>query len=131
MAAAWAGEREPPRVVQVDARTLELMADWGAPASEMEMARALMQGGHAADAPVDVWPDNWEHWLFFLRVQTQWVLAGMAGQRVALRWEGIEPVARAMGWRRRQWRELVEALCVIEQAVLEADGRKNTKKETE
>lgn len=81
------------------------------------MAQGLMDE-QTQEPPAQVWPENWEHWLFFMRVQTQWVFAGLAGVRVALRWEGIEPVATALGWRRRRWRELVEALGVIENTVL-------------
>jgi hypothetical protein len=112
----------------VDESTLALMRQWGAPEAEIEMARALMDR-HADDAPAEVWPENWDLWEFFMRVQTQWVFAGMAGVRVALRWEGIEPVAQALGWRRRRWRELVEALGVIENAVLvaEQDQRKGSR----
>ena len=91
------------------------------------MAQALMNR-HSDDAPAEVWPENWDIWRFFMRVQTQWVFAGMSGGRVALRWEGIEPVAQALGWRRRRWRELVEALGVIEFAVLAAEQRQRARK---
>ena len=69
----------------------------------------------------DVWPENWIAWQFFLRVQTQWVRAGMDGRRACLNWTSVEVVAKALGVRGKQWRELVEALTVVEAAVLEAD----------
>lgn len=105
-----------------------MMRGFGASAEELEKAEALMQ--KAQDAEVcDVWPENWPVLMFFLKVQMQWMRAGMDGRRVCLNWPGVQVVAGALGQRGKAWREMVEALLVIERAVLEADAEMQINKD--
>lgn len=98
------------------------MRQWKATAESIEMAEKLRRQQMGDVEVFDVWEENWEAWMFFLDVSPQWIYAGMSAQRVGLNWPSIEVVARAVGWRRRRWRELVEALLVVERAVLIAES---------
>lgn len=99
-----------------------MMRAWGASAEDLALAEQLRDARSGVDREVfEVWEENWAHWLFFLDVDTQWVFAGMAAVRVGLNWPAIEVVARAMGVRGKVWRERVEALLVVEKAVLKAE----------
>jgi len=99
----------------------------GATDEEVQQARAERGGEQeAADEEQDafeVYEDNWEDWMFFLRVQTQWVRAGLDGHRACLNWAGIAAFAAMAGVRHRRLARRTEALCVIEKAVLREDNR--------
>lgn len=77
----------------------------------------------AAREDFEVHADNWEAWLFFLSVQTQWVFAsnGMGAQRAGLNYPGVESGARMQRIPMRRWPELFEAVHAVELAVLAAD----------
>lgn len=77
-----------------------------------------------ADVDFEVHPDNWDSWLFFLTVQTQWLYAAsaMGAQRVGLSYAGVESGARMSGRPRHRWPALLADLKVIEVAVLQADA---------
>lgn len=74
------------------------------------------------DGAFEVYEDNWEDWMFFLRVQTQWGHAGLDGRRVCLNWPGIAAFAAAVGVRHRRLARRCEALELIEKAVLSEDA---------
>lgn len=94
---------------------------FGAPAKVIADAQAQQPAVPVDAEHFEVWPDNWPSWLLFIRVQRQWVYAGMSGQRVSLNYPGIEshfrvaPVPRAD--RAQRWADLHD----IENAVLQAD----------
>lgn len=101
-------------------------------ASPAEIAAVVAERGEApADtAPdeaqgFDVEPDNWDSWLCFMALSTQWVWAamGMEGaRRVGLNHCAIESGLRLQGVPRSRWPALYEDLRLIERAVLVADG---------
>lgn len=97
-----------------------MMRQWGASEADLALARQLQEQQAGGGDVFEVWPENWDHWLFFLDVATQWLTAGLTGVRVGLNWPGIEVVARATGLRGAAWRGQVQALLVVEKAVLEA-----------
>lgn len=97
------------------------MRQWKATAESIELAEQLRKQQLGEAEVFEVWEENWATWLFFLDVSNQWFFVGMAAQRMGLNWPAIEVVARALGWRRRRWRELMEALLVVEKAVLAAE----------
>lgn len=74
------------------------------------------------DGAFEVYEDNWEDWMFFLRVQTQWVHAGLDGRRVCLNWAGIVAFASAAGVRSRRLARHTPALGAIELDVLREDA---------
>jgi hypothetical protein len=51
----------------------------------------------ALPADFEVWPENWDAFRLFCGLNTQWNHVGLAGVRVGLRYEAIEPTARMMG----------------------------------
>lgn len=71
----------------------------------------------------EVYEDNWDAWEFFLRVQHQWVHAGMDRARVQLNWAGIAAWAGMALIGRRRLARQVQALEFIERAVLQEDNR--------
>lgn len=105
-------------------------------ATEADIAQVVAERGEApADEPDEedaddasafaVEPDNWDNWLIFLAVSTQWVWTslGMAGAaRVALNLPGVESGLRMMGIKRKRWPAVFADLRVIEKAVLVADN---------
>lgn len=85
----------------------------------LEAAQAL---GETED--FEIHEDNWDSWLFFLTVQTQWIYAvsGLGAQRAGMRYEGVESGARMAGLPRRQWPALFADVQVMERAVLAVDA---------
>lgn len=115
------------QAVPVDEAVEAAMRAMGATDEAVEQARAERAGEQkAADEEQDafeVYEDNWEDWMFFLRVQVQWVHAGLDGRRVCLNWPGIAAFAGMAGVRYRRLARRTEALEVIERAVLREDNR--------
>lgn len=91
------------------------------------MARILAQVGLRPDgdvaprieaAPWYLWPCNLPTWHLWLRLQTQWRQAGMAGQPAGLDYAAVWAVLQ--GLRVRKPREVFEHLQGMERAALTA-----------
>lgn len=70
-------------------------------------------------------PDNWESWLAFDAVSTQWAWASMGmagGRRVGLNYAQVESGWRMAGLPRSQWPALLADLRLIEREVLRVDN---------
>lgn len=105
-------------------------------ATEADIAQVVAERGEATPDDPDeddaddarafaVEPDNWDNWLIFLAVSTQWVWvsSGMTdAARVALNNPGVESGLRMMRIKRKRWPAVFADLRVIEQAVLVADN---------
>jgi hypothetical protein len=105
-------------------------------ATEADIAQVVAERGEAPpDEPDEedadharafaVEPDNWDNWLIFLAVSTQWVWAsmGMGGAaRVALNYGAVESALRMQGIKRKRWPGVFADLRHIERAVLVADN---------
>lgn len=105
-------------------------------ATEADIAQVVAERGEAPpDEPDEedaddarafaVEPDNWDNWLIFLAVSTQWVFVGtgMGGLvRAALNNPGVESGLRMMGIKRKRWPGVFADLRHIERAVLVADN---------
>jgi hypothetical protein len=87
-------------------------------AAALEIAKAA-----GYEEEFEVYEDNWDVWLFFLQVQTQWIYRfdGMHSVRSGLNNSAIESTLRMAGKARRTWPALLADLQVIELAVLAAD----------
>lgn len=105
-------------------------------ATEADIAQVVTERGEATPDDPDeddaddasafaVEPDNWDNWLIFLAVSTQWVWAsmGMGGAaRVALNYSAVESALRMQGIKRKRWPGVFADLRHIELAVLKADN---------
>lgn len=103
-------------------------------ATEADIAQVVAERGEATPDDPDeddaddarafaVEPDNWDNWLIFLAVSTQWVWvsSGMTdAARAALNYPGVESGLRMMRIKRKRWPAVFADLRVIEQAVLVA-----------
>ncbi|WP_194720824.1 DUF1799 domain-containing protein [Noviherbaspirillum malthae] len=74
----------------------------------------------------EVWEENWESFLFFDSVRTQWVyVSGLAGGvRVGLDYGRVEATMRMEGIPRKKHKALLDDLRIMEFAVLKYDGEK-------
>ncbi len=99
------------------------MQEYGAPPDEIAQARAAMVDrlqAHEAQQTFAVHADNWLSVQAFVAVQTQWVYAGMNGQRCAMAYDCV------LAWvdhfvPRRDRRQVFTDLQLMERAVLAAD----------
>ncbi len=99
------------------------MQDYGAPPDEIAQARAAMVARAEAtevQQTFAVHADNWPSVQAFVAVQTQWVYAGMNGQRCALDYGCV------LSWidhfvPRHDRRQVFTDLQLMERAVLAAD----------
>lgn len=111
----------------VDEHALEAMEAFGVPPELIakERAKALPSTpAKPADPECEVWEENWPSWLFFLKVQTQWIwTSGMAVVRMGLNYPAVESTLRMAGIPRRQWPALLDDLQVIEVAVLDGETK--------
>lgn len=97
------------------------MRQAGATDEQVAQARAERAPPAAQADDFEVHPDNWDTWLFFLSVQSQWTYAGMAGTRMGLKWEGVEASARMRGVPRKKLAAFAVELVAIEREILKTE----------
>lgn len=90
-----------------------------------EIERILAQSEQTQDCLV--LPANWPALRLFLALDTQWNYAGLAGVRVGLRYEAVEPVIRALPDLEQPYPELFARLRLIEAAAVRVGLRKRDK----
>jgi hypothetical protein len=79
----------------------------------------------------EVHEDAMDSWLFFLKVQRQWVFVpvsagmGVTAVRMGLNWPGVESMVRLSRVKSARWDGLVDDLLVIEEAVLGAEAKRS------
>lgn len=67
---------------------------------------------------VEVWPENWDAWLFWLQICTQWRIGGLGGL-VALDYTPVLMLMDRLKLSDDAWRNLWEDIRAMEAAVLE------------
>lgn len=111
-----------------DLSIVEAMEAMGAPAEDIEAVRAQVLAEAPPEEPeaFGVYADNWITVCAFQAVRTQWVYAGIQGQRVGFNYSAVLDWVKAHIKPRRR-RALFNDLQVMERAVLQADHeqRKN------
>lgn len=117
------------RAATVDEGVIEGLRRMGASAQDIEAAQAQMEQARQDQADAEdfeVHADNWDAWMFFLSVQTQWVFASteLGAQRVGLHYPSVESAARMQRIPARQWPELFEAVQAVEMTVLAVDAKR-------
>lgn len=115
--------------VAVDEGVIEGMRLMGASPQDVEAAQAQLEADQSRQAEQDdfeVHADNWDAWMFFLSVQTQWVFvsSGFGSQRVAMNYPGVESAARLQRIPASRWPELFEAVHAVELTVLAVDAKR-------
>jgi len=65
---------------------------------------------------VEVWPENWEAFHLFTRMQTQWTVG--FGGRTGLRYEALYPLLDRMGLPQDEWEDLFDDVRTLEIAAL-------------
>lgn len=102
------------------------MRAFGATDADVELVRKERGSTERStvETEFEVWPENWDVWLFFMRAQTQWnYVSGGLGPavRVGMNFSGVEAVARIRGVNAEQLQAWADDLHTIEIAVLAAD----------
>lgn len=90
----------------------------GASEEDLELARQVQEVQEDQAAPAEVWEDNWDTWVFFMKTSANWVRAGWTGVRVALDWPAIAVIGQGLGYRGKRWQDLVEGLLEIQAEAL-------------
>ena len=75
---------------------------------------------------MEVWPENWQAWVLFCQVSTQWRV-GMGGA-TGLDYGAIYPLLDRIAQDAPEWMDLFEDLQVLERAALKqmSDNRSDT-----
>ena len=79
------------------------------------------------DEAFEVYEDNWQSLLFFLRVQTQWVYRGLEGRRAGLNNAAVESTMRMARVKRVDQDALLADLQVMEREILKSDAERAAK----
>lgn len=115
-----------------DETTLEAMQAFDAPQEEIAQVRArIAERERAAPSPDEcfgVYAENWPAVSAFLALRTQWVHAGMDGQRTGLNYASV-CAWLAQHARRRRRRPLMQGIQTMEHAVLVADYERKQQEE--
>lgn len=109
-------------------------------ATDADVACARQERGTSEEgvgsSEFEVWPENWDVWVFFLRCQTQWhyAVGGLGPSvRVGLNYVGVQAIASMRAISAQQLSRWADDLHLIELAVLAADNdkvRKRTRRGT-
>lgn len=94
------------------------LAAFGAPQEVLDQARAATRG-----AEFEIWPENVETVNFFMRLQTQWVYAGMGGL-VGLNYQSVDMLFRIERTSPKKQREILEGLRFMEAVVVNVIAEK-------
>lgn len=132
----WLGKvATEPQPIQVDDSVAAGMRRLGFSEADIEAQQGAQAGTDApARSVFEVHEDAWESWLFFLKVQRQWLFVpvtravGMGGvavdaQRMSLNWSGVRSMVMLTGVKKKRWSGLIDDLLVIESAVLDAEHK--------
>lgn len=82
---------------------------------------AYQRAQKTAQVDFEIWQENWDSWIFFLQVSTQWIVAagGMGGLfYVGLQRNCIESEMNMRGIKKAQRLTLIDDLYIIEHAAL-------------
>ncbi|OGA98121.1 MAG: hypothetical protein A3E79_11730 [Burkholderiales bacterium RIFCSPHIGHO2_12_FULL_61_11] len=127
----WLGSDKPnpkAKPLAVDEEVAQALRRVGVKEEDIEVALAQEEAEEAEESleqvDFEVHEDGWESWLFFLKVQTQWVFRGMAGDRAGLNNAAVEATMRMAGVKRARQSALLDDLQLMELAVLKADGER-------
>lgn len=66
----------------------------------------------------EIWPENWQSWVLFMKLGTQWNFG--PGGRTGLHYEAAYPLLDRMGLSPQEWDEMFEDLRAMERAGLAA-----------
>lgn len=127
--------RDEPAAGQFDAdeTTLEAMQAWNAPQEEIDQVRArIAERERAAPSPDECFPvyaDNLPTVSAFLALRTQWVYAGVDGQRTGLNYAGVCAWIDKHVPSPRRRRPLMQGIQTMEHAVLVADYERKQQEE--
>jgi len=94
-----------------------ILAQMGLRAVDAEGGDAALQSRPAC-TPWYLWPVNARVWSFWMRLQTQWRHAGMAGVATGLDYASVLALLDRAGFTPRRRREAFEAVQDMERAVL-------------
>ena len=100
-------------------------ADIEAEQQRQDAHQTAAAGALGYEEDFDVHEDNWDVWVFFLGLQTQWAYASNPMgwmQRIGLPSNRIESEARMMGWPRSGWTALLSDVRLMEHTLLACDA---------
>lgn len=99
----------------------------GAPDDVIEAMRQSMTRATADDDAFEVWPENWDSVILFLRLHTQWrIAAGMGGLvYLGLDYSAIEPAMRLCAIPRAGRENKFDDLQTMERAALQVLNKKD------
>lgn len=118
---------------EADETLLDAMQAYGAPQKEIDQVRARI-AERASTAPGDgeafpVYADNLQIVGAFLALRSQWVYAGVDGQRTGLNYAGVCAWIDKHVPRPRRRRPLMQGIQTMEHAVLVADYERKQQEE--
>ncbi len=82
------------------------------------MARFGLRPEDYQEEEFGVWPENWQVFDIFLSMQTQWRIG--ANGPIGLDYAALESLFRMNGIKRKQQRDHLEAIQIMERAALKA-----------
>lgn len=82
------------------------------------MARFGLRPEDYPEEEFGVWPENWQVFDIFLSMQTQWRIG--ANGPIGLDYAALESLFRMNGIKRKQQRDHLEAMQIMERAALKA-----------
>lgn len=97
----------------------------GAPLEEIAKAEEMAEAAKAQRADRDVchvYEENWESVMAFCGVSSQWLYAGMAGQRTGLNYPGVEAMLRLRIPKAKRRGEIFADIQLMEATVLRRDS---------
>lgn len=117
-------DKPPKAVAVVDEGVAEQMRLFGFSQESVKAEQAKAQAVQV-EQDFEVWDENWDSWMAFMRSQTQWLYrpARLGGSiRIGLNHTGVESGLRMAGLPRLKWPGIFDDLVQIELAVLQAEA---------
>lgn len=116
------GDREES--IRIDDDVISGLIQANAPPEVIEAARRNSEGSDIQEC--EVWKDNKLSVLFFLKIDTQWIVSPVGGY-VCLNYESVKSVMWIRDMRRRTRVRILNDLQIIEKTILKIQSERRNK----
>lgn len=110
--------------IRIDDDVIKGLMQANAPPEVIEAARRNSEGSDFQEC--EVWEENWQSLLFFLAIDTQWIVAPMGGY-IGLNYPSIKAVMWIQDIRKKRRKEIFADLQIIEKTILKTQAERRNK----
>lgn len=110
--------------IRIDEDVIKGLIQANAPPEVIEAARRNSEGSDFQGC--EVWEENWQSLLFFLAIDTQWIVAPMGGY-IGLNYQSVKSLMWIQSVKKKRRKEIFADLQIIEKTILKIQAERRNK----